>query len=600
MTEQPEMLTRAATVSGSLNIDNRTIQVVFASEQPVRRHSWDIGRYDEVLLCGRENVDLSRAGNMSLLDSHGQYNLDSRLGTVVPGSIKFERGQVVATVKLSRRTKAQELLDDLQDGMSLPISVGYRITVEERDETGEIPIVRATKWQPTEISIVSVAADPTAKTRSEENPDMPNQNNDTAEQRQPRTDTVRERTRIKDLRFIASSANMSNDELERAIDDGTSIDVFRTRAFEALVEHQAKTPTLPHVETLGVNGHSNIRSAMTDALMLRLDNQHRPKDDAREFVGLSLPELARRSLEASGTSSRGMSAGEVVQRALHTSSDFSHVITDTGQTILAKAYAQVPSAIKLIARKTTAKDFRIKTTARLSGFADLEKVNEHGEYKRGSFSEGSEGYRISTFGKVFGMTRQMIVNDDLGAFADVSRELGLSAARLESDILANLVNSNPVMSDNRTVFHVGHNNLGTGIALGEASLSAARLAMSKQTGLSGELIDVIPAYLVVSPELQTTAEKLLAAIQPTNSGDVNPFAGKLQLAVDRRLTATPWYLVANPNLVPSLEYAYLEGAEGPQFFTREGFDVDGVEIKVRVDFGAGWTDHRGWYKNPGQ
>lgn len=80
----------------------------------------------------------------------------------------------------------------------------------------------------------------------------------------------------------------------------------------------------------------------------------------------------------------------------------------------------------------------------------------------------------------------------------------------------------------------------------------------------------------------------------------NPFAGKLELVVDRRLDAAPWYLVANPAYVPSLEYAYLEGAEGPQFFTDKEFDIDGVQIKVSVDFGAGWIDHRGWHRNPGQ
>jgi hypothetical protein len=139
----------------------------------------------------------------------------------------------------------------------------------------------------------------------------------------------------------------------------------------------------------------------------------------------------------------------------------------------------------------------------------------------------------------------------------------------------------------------------SGGALTEATLSAARLAMGKQTGLAGEMIDVVPKFLVVSLELQTTAEKLLAQIQPTNSDDVNPFAGKLQLVVDRRLDAAPWYLAADPYLTPSLEYAYLEGAEGPQFFTKEGFNIDGVETKVSVDFGAGWTDYRGWYRNVG-
>ncbi|MCL7999440.1 Mu-like prophage major head subunit gpT family protein [Brucella sp. 21LCYQ03] len=593
-----KMQTRAASVAGSLDAEARTITVVFATETPVRRHSWELGgRYDEILLCNPENLDLSRADNMSLLDSHGAYSLDDRLGSVVPGSIRFEKGQVTATVKLSRRAKAEELLQDLQDGMSLPISAGYRILAEQRDETGELPVISATKWQPLEISVVPVPADPGAKTRSEEgNSIMPTEN---TEQRQAPTNIINERTRISDLRFIARGAGIPDADLERAIEAGTTVDAFRTAAFEKMVARQNETPIFSHVETPTGNVAS-IRSAMADALMVRIDPAHKPHNDSREFIGLSLGELARRSLDVAGVATRGLSTGEVITRALHSTSDFGHVISQTGQTVLAASYAAVPSGIKAIARQTSARDFRLKTTARLSGFSDLEAVNESGEFKRGTFAEGAEGYRISTFGKVFAMTRQMLVNDDLGAFADVSRELGLSAARLEADVLAKLVNGNPLMSDGKAVFSADHKNIGAGAALSEASLSAARLAMAKQVGLAGELIDVTPAYLVVAPELQTTAEKLLAAIQPANAEAVNPFAGKLQLVVDRRLTAAAWYLVASPGLVPSLEFAYLEGAAGPQFDTRLGFDVDGVEVKVRVDFGAGWTDHRGWFKNPGQ
>lgn len=599
--ETLEMLTRATSVSGSLNVEDRTIDVIFASEQAVRRRSWDIGSYDEVLLCDRANVDLSRADNMSLLDSHGAYNLDDRLGTVVPGSIRFERGQVIAKVKLSRKARAEDLMLDLQDGMSLPISVGYRILKEERTEAtqGEVPTIRATLWQPMEISVVPIPADPNAKTRGI---DMPQniEHERQEQQRQAPNNVVNERRRASEIRGIARLAGIGEEELERAIEDGTTADAFRARALEAVIERQDRSPTFPHQPVENGRGGMSRRDAMSDALMVRVNPAHKPADASREFVGLSLPELARRSLEGHGISTHGMSAGEVVQRALHTSSDYSQVISAVGQTVLGAAYASVPSGVKVIARKSTARDFKTKTTARLSGFSDLEKVNEHGEFKRGTFSEGAEGYRISTFGKVFGMTRQMIVNDELGAFADVSRELGQSAARLEADILANLVKSNPKLSDGKAVFHADHKNLAaTGTALDENTLSAARLSMGRQTGLAGELIDVVPAFLVVSLENQTKAEKLLATIQPTNSNDVNVFAGRLQLVVDRRLEAAPWYLVANPAYVPSLEYAYLEGQEGPSFFTREGFDIDGVEIKVSVDYGAGWTDHRGWYRNPG-
>jgi hypothetical protein len=59
--------------------------------------------------------------------------------------------------------------------------------------------------------------------------------------------------------------------------------------------------------------------------------------------------------------------------------------------------------------------------------------------------------------------------------------------------------------------------------------------------------------------------------------------------------------VANPEagLIDTFEYAYLEGEPGVFTETREGFEVDGMEIKARLVFGAAWIDYRGAYKNPG-
>ncbi len=598
-----ETFTRATPVVGSSTVDPeaRTVQVVWTTGAAVKRYDWDEGYYMEELAVDKKSIRMDRFEAMSLLDGHEQ-TMGARLGTVVPGSVRIEAGKALATIRFSRNDKADVIFRDLLDGHPIQISVGYKIHAFQRTEGagGKLPVLRAIDWEPTELSEVAVPADPGAISRKEET--MPEEIEPQRQQYQRPANLIAERKRVKDIRDLARSMNMAEAEMDEAIDSGEPVESFRTRAFDKMIERQNQSPTFPMVATRGMEGsHETIRSAMADALRVRIDPAHKPQDSAREFVGLSLPELARRSLEANGVSTRSMAPGEVVSRALHTTSDFSEVISSVGQTVLGAAYSAVPSGIKALARKTTARDFKLKTTARLSGFADLEKVNEHGEYKRGTFAEGSEGYRISTFGKVFGMTRQMIVNDELGAFADVSRDLGLSAARLEADILANLVNSNPAMSDGKAVFHAVHKNLATaGADLNETSLDAARLTMGRQTGLAGELIDVLPAFLLVSLERQTAAEKLLAAIQPTKAEDVNVYAGRLQLVVDRRLAEKPWYMVANHGLVPSLEYAYLEGQEGPQFTPRPGFEIDGVELKVSVDFGAGWTDHRGWYKNAGQ
>lgn len=148
----------------------------------------------------------------------------------------------------------------------------------------------------------------------------------------------------------------------------------------------------------------------------------------------------------------------------------------------------------------------------------------------------------------------------------------------------------------RAVFNAAHGNVEAAATISVTSLAAARLGMRKQIGLSGMLIDVTPRFVMVPPELETLAEQQLTQLQATQSDNVNPFA-KLTLVVEPRLTsATQWYVIADPALVDGLEYAYLEGAPGPQIETRAGFEVDGVQIKVRLDFGCGWIDHRGLFR----
>jgi hypothetical protein len=155
------------------------------------------------------------------------------------------------------------------------------------------------------------------------------------------------------------------------------------------------------------------------------------------------------------------------------------------------------------------------------------------------------------------------------------------------------------MDDENELFHADHGNLaGSGAAIGEATLSAARLAMRSQVGLASELISVTPKYVLVSATKETEAEKAITAIQATQTSNVNPFSA-LSPVVEPRLSGNPWYVVADPNEIDGLEYAYLEGEPGPQMETRAGFEVDGVQIKIRLDFGAGFVDWRSWYKNPG-
>jgi hypothetical protein len=247
-------------------------------------------------------------------------------------------------------------------------------------------------------------------------------------------------------------------------------------------------------------------------------------------------------------------------------------------------------------------DFRARQALMLGSAPTLELVNEHGEFKSGAMAETAESWRLKTYGRIIGLTRQALVNDDLNAFGTLPRRIGVAAAAFIADYLVTLLTSNagvgPTMSDTKALFHSDHGNLaGAGAAPDETTLNAARLAMRGQVEIGGELISVNPRYLLCGPALETAVEKLLATITPTTIDDVQPF--RLTQIVEPRLSGNSWYVIADPAQIDGLEYGYLEGEPGPQLSSQVGFKIDGVELKVRLDFGAGFVDHRGWYRNPG-
>lgn len=337
-----------------------------------------------------------------------------------------------------------------------------------------------------------------------------------------------------------------------------------------------------------------------EALFARMTGAE-PSAGARQYAGLGYAEHAALCLRSAGERDLGvMSREAVLHRAMHGTSDFSQLLTGAGARSLRQAYQNAASPLRALARAVSASDFRPQTEIALGGLGTLAEVSEHGEITATSTAEESATWGLKTFGRTFALTRKAIINDDLTGFGRVTAELGRSAAETENAALAALLVSNPVMGDGAALFHANHGNLAaSGAAIGEATVSAARLAMRGQRGITGEIISVTPLHLVVGPALETAAEKFLATINPATADDVNPFAGRLQLAVEPRLAGNAWYVLAAPAEAPVLLLGHLASAPGPQISSRDGWDTLAREFRVVLDFAVAATDWRGAYRNPG-
>ena len=599
MNDTVTLLTRRADLApASADRDARTVEVIWSTGAPVRRRDM-AGPYVERLSLAPEAVDLSRLQGASVLDAHRQSAVRDVLGSVQSASVDGQRG--TALIRFSARPEVEPLWQDVLSGILRHVSVGY--SVEEWAETTEngARLLTAVRWTPHEISLVPTPADPGARIRMETN-----MTDTTITPAPPETQT---RTAINtEIRSIARIAGLDQSWIDGQIDAAVDADSARRAAFEALASRSA--PTIRTEQVRVEMGESQDDPAlrarqMGEALYARINPRHDLSEPARRYAYATPVDMAKELLTLRGESTMALSPATLVTRALHTTSDFPIILGNTVGRVLRDAYQAAPSGIRRLGRQTSARDFRSVNKIMLGEAPLLEKLNEHGEIKAGTMAEAREAYKIETWAKKIGITRQVLVNDDLGAFSDLARRMGQGAAETEARILVTLLEANsgngPTLSDTKALFHADHGNKSaSGSVISDATLSAARLALRTQKGMDGRIIPVTPKNLLVPPALETVAEKWLATIAPATAADVNPFSGAMSLVVEPRLSsATRWYVTADPGEIDGLEFAYLSGNEGPQVESRSGWDVDGVEIRVILDFGAGFIDHRGWFANAG-
>ncbi|WFS02780.1 prohead protease/major capsid protein fusion protein [Rhizobium tumorigenes] len=407
------------------------------------------------------------------------------------------------------------------------------------------------------------------------------------------------------------------------IDGGKTVDAFRVALLDHLADKEPKVDSNSRA-TVGTE-HAEKRAAVIEAVIThRVDSSVALPDGAREFRGMSLVELARESLEASGVKTRGMSRQEIAGEALskreggmHSTSDFPTILGNVVNRVLRNGYEAAPQTFRPFVTETSVSDFKTVSRAQLGEAPRLEKVNESGEFKRGTLGEGSEKYSIATYGKVIGITRQALINDDLGAFTRIARMFGVSAAQLESDLVWAQLLANPTMGDGVALFHASHKNLQTATAFGTAPLSKMNTAMAKQTGVDGKtVLNITPSFIIVPVELQVSAEQLLSTTfySQTAGGATPKSISTLQLISEARLdngftdpatgtviagSSTAFYTATSPGALDTVELAYLDGQRGVYTESKMGFNTDGVEIKARLDVGAKVIDWRSFQKNAG-
>ena len=597
------------------------------------------------------------------LDSHSVWSSYSQVGVVERAWIEGKEGKATIRFPREGLDQAADRMFGLiSDGIIRNVSVGYsieRVKVVEPAAKGEVEQRIVERWTPLEVSFVTVPADPRAQVRAADQANYPVEIVDTRMQKEasmpenttamagdvpastetrqapvaattqpeplssrtpdapvaPDSEAIAtrareaERDRVSTIYDLAGRLNLERGFAEDLVKRGVTVDESRRLILDQVAARSDETRTFQHVSIPlgGRDERVTRRDAVANALLHRFSPTLFPLEDAaRQYRGMSLLELARESLTNAGVNTRGLSRDEVATRSLHSTSDFPEILSAVTHKTLRQAYETYPRTFALFCRQVLATDFKAMNRVQLGEAPQLLEVGESGEFKRGTLGESKESYKVKTYGRVVAITRQTLINDDLDAFTRIPAMYGNSIAQLESDVVWGIITSNPAMADGNALFHATHKNLaGTGAALDVASVGAARAAMALQTGLDKKtVLNIRPAFLIVPAALELKAEQLVAQnLVPADSAKVVPQSIRtLSPISEPRLdaaSATSWYLAASPNQIDTIEYAYLEGQQGAYIETRNGFDVDGVEIKCRLDFGAKAIDWRGLYKNPG-
>lgn len=608
-----------------VDTDSRTVELSFSSETPYGR--W-FG--DEILCHDEECINLERFNNGlgTVLFNHDR---DAVVGHVEKVWLEDNRGKALA--RFDTDEQSETIFQKVQSGTLQGVSVGYAINryeVLEDEDTKSTngrfsgPAYVVTDWEPLEISIVSVPADPTVgvgrsaeeihtsidtqedNTRMDQEKNLevqevkstPVETGITQEDLQKAMEQERKRT----SEITALFRDFDVEGADEAIVMGVSVDEAR-----AMVMDQLRARNKGVSVTMGEAESDKFRAAAQDAVLMAAGI---PVADAapgaNELRGYSMIELARESLQRENVKANFGDNMELARQAINSTSTFPAIMSNLANKSVMTGFNEAETTFQIWAGKGSNRDFKEAARVALSEAGNLELVPEGGQFQQDFLGEASARTKVATYGKLFSLTRQAIINDDLGLFSKIATKYGSAAKRLVNKMVYAQLTGNVKMQDNVALFDAKHGNVATtGEALSVKAIAKAITAMRRQKGITGEAtLNITPKYLVVPPELEMVAYQIVnstAAVDGVNSGVVNPYKGRFVVVADAELTdPDAWYLVADATQHDTIEVTYLNGVETPRLETRQGFDVDGIEYKVAFDCGVSALDFRGVYKNAGK
>lgn len=639
---------RASFQPSSVNEETRTVELVWTTGEKVLRSSWD-GQFFEELSLDPKHVRMGRltSGRAPFLANHNGRDLDAVIGIIERADMKS------ATVRFAKDDpEADKAWNKVRQGILPNVSVGYRVHrfEEVKGSDPKIRTLRATDWEPYEVSLVPMGADSAAHVRlapAEKNPcvfisgEEPSQEqHKMADEKQTpaapavdvdaaRAEAAKlERNRVSEILGAVRTAKLGDEFAQTFVESGVSADEARKAVLAELAKRDAATASAPARADVTVTDDQSDKwqrgvsawlyekagnGLVEQAAKRGLKGFEKVELDAGEFRGMSLLDIARESLERRGIKTRGIyDRVKLVELAMRATgygqtSDFAVLFENVMYKSMRAAYALQADTWRRWIKTDSVSDFRASNRYLNGSFGTLDVVAEGEEYKNRAIPDGAKvSITTEKLGGIISISREAIINDDMGSLADLATRFGRSAGlTIETKayaLLAENSGAGPLVGG-VNFFHASRGNLGSASALSVAGLQADRLLMRKQKDITGnEFLDLNPSILLVPVELEDSAKILNAdAFDPGQTGQkTNPVRGLFSdiVATPRITNATRRYLFAGSK--EAFVCAFLEGSgEGPTMESQEDFRRDGMSWKARIEFKVQPYDPKAAVYNPG-
>ena len=653
-----EMGSRPAT----WNAEKRTLDVVMSTGAMGRRFDWWEGEYfDEALRVSPESVLLDRANEGAPIFCQHRGEFSHQIGEIVPGSVRIEGGEVVATVRLFEEADLMDgpdgemarIVRNIIKGNFRKWSIGYdvldweHVRAKERTDGGEVDLWTAIKWRIYELSAVGIPFDNDAKTRSAEtnnnehraeearltshvNPNERTKNmpddilTPTPEQvaaadaeraqeleRAKKEAKEAERQRQADIRNACRAFGLADSEAEKHIAaDTPALDAMRAMS-DAKAKLEGETHTASGMGSpfrAGASGAENLRGALENVLTNRLTGGRvKLERDGQDFDGIPLLEMGRQLMMANGDSRRYINNDNIVEFMVngsrsHTTSDFPILLGNVVNRSIF-SFAQVePLFYTPFVKTMSANDFKELYHISLDMGTTFKKAAEGKGYDNQYGEEVYETMKLETWERAVSVSRQVIRNNDSGAIMSQIESIGRGMSATKNAQIAALLAANPTMNeDDEALFSSAHGNVsGAAADPSLTTLEAAAMAMAAQTTPKGDPLDYQPKIVLVSTKgtQRLKLMQFLAAINPTQISETRPgYYDNIIPVATNRIPANVWYVFEDPSKAPVIAEANLLGNNGFVTEILPSTQLEGLKVGCFFDWACGAVGWRGAYRN---